>query len=553
MVDALNENYASDPNGPQLYFADPNSPDDYAATPAPDGRSFDEQRFCESENLAYLNGGLPPVNLDVGNMQPPTNLLTGAGVFNVLAIFEFAADFSDIFFAWKIGLFHPTASGFTVMKDAAQNVLSTVPEAGNGMDWTTGPANGTNITLTGPTNGTSTGGTNATLTNATLIGGNMTNPLVNTTAINSTAPAIYIIVPRSTASISAKEQFQEELINEVGASNVRNISDQDAGPVLWKALLTPKQAQLLERSMLVQAVTANQPIAIDPLEESNGTTAATPGTTTGSNATKRAASIKERDTILPGRLNVQENAPPDLAVVSRNPDAKFRGSEANFYSQRTGGQGITVYVVDSGANIQHPEYTGMAGQTSWLTSSAQPLPGEGPIDKDPDDKTGHGSCVLSLVAGPTYGVAKNVDVVLVKLPYRQTAHGVVTNTWDLTNAIMEIKEDIKQHNLAGQAVINISQGVERFGSSTKDVAPLRAQIRRIVNTLNVPVVVSAGNDAPGTTDLSHYPALFAKDIDGVIAVGATDNYGRLAVFSQGQPGGTVKVWAPAVTSTVRAI
>jgi hypothetical protein len=38
-------------------------------------RSFDEHRLCEAWNWAYLNGGLPPSNLDVGNLLPPEDLL----------------------------------------------------------------------------------------------------------------------------------------------------------------------------------------------------------------------------------------------------------------------------------------------------------------------------------------------------------------------------------------------------------------------------------------------------------------------------------------------
>jgi len=50
----------------------------------------------------------------------------------------------------------------------------------------------------------------------------------------------------------------------------------------------------------------------------------------------------------------------------------------------------------------------MQGSIRWLY-----LPGEPHI---PGDENGHGTCVVSKVAGRTFGVAKNANIVVVKLP-----------------------------------------------------------------------------------------------------------------------------------------
>ena len=95
---------------------------------------------------------------------------------------------------------------------------------------------------------------------------------------------------------------------------------------------------------------------------------------------------------------------PELIFISQDPGEK---EEA--------GSDITIYVLDTGANPDHSEYTRMPGQKSWLWPDPHTiwtqLSGYN-LETDPD---GHGSCVLSKIAGVEYGVAKKPDIVIVKM------------------------------------------------------------------------------------------------------------------------------------------
>ncbi|MEU0664126.1 S8 family serine peptidase [Streptomyces lavendulocolor] len=69
------------------------------------------------------------------------------------------------------------------------------------------------------------------------------------------------------------------------------------------------------------------------------------------------------------------------------------------------GQGVTVYVIDSGVRVTHQDFGGRA------------VHGYDAIDGDniADDGHGHGTHVAATVAGTSYGVAKNAKIVAVRV------------------------------------------------------------------------------------------------------------------------------------------
>ena len=68
------------------------------------------------------------------------------------------------------------------------------------------------------------------------------------------------------------------------------------------------------------------------------------------------------------------------------------------------GKGVTIFVLDSGINFGHEEFDGRA------TCGFSAIYGE-----DCEDGRGHGSHVASVAAGKNYGVAKEADIVAVKV------------------------------------------------------------------------------------------------------------------------------------------
>ena len=108
------------------------------------------------------------------------------------------------------------------------------------------------------------------------------------------------------------------------------------------------------------------------------------------------------------------------------PDALNR-----YYFDDSAGQGVDVYVLDTGAHLDHPvcsahsrnvncemltvpvlqEFDLVRGRSRYIHV------GEGGDEKDNDCKT-HGTSMLSLVAGKTVGVAKNINPIIVRMPCR---------------------------------------------------------------------------------------------------------------------------------------
>ena len=70
----------------------------------------------------------------------------------------------------------------------------------------------------------------------------------------------------------------------------------------------------------------------------------------------------------------------------------------------TGGEGVDVYVIDTGINIHHVEFEGRA---SWGITTPQ-------NDVD-EDANGHGTHCAGIIGSRKYGVAKAVNLIAVKV------------------------------------------------------------------------------------------------------------------------------------------
>ncbi|KAJ8109492.1 hypothetical protein ONZ43_g6120 [Nemania bipapillata] len=98
-------------------------------------------------------------------------------------------------------------------------------------------------------------------------------------------------------------------------------------------------------------------------------------------------------------LVAQANAPPGLVRIS-HADV----GEDSYVFDDSAGEGITAYVVDTGILTTHEEFQGRA----TLAFNAI----EGSADTD---ENGHGSHVSGTIGGATFGVAKNVKLIGVKV------------------------------------------------------------------------------------------------------------------------------------------
>jgi subtilisin family serine protease len=165
------------------------------------------------------------------------------------------------------------------------------------------------------------------------------------------------------------------------------------------------------------------------------------------------------------------------------------------------GKGVTIYVVDSGIRTSHQEFQGGTREVSH---------GWDFVDDDADvgDCDGHGSHVAGTAAGRGVGVAKDANVVGVRI-LNCDGNGRVSDT---IAALDWVAEDHSK-NRTGPAVIVMSLGIV---GPTQGSKMLEAATRSLVDRYGVTVVVAAGNAQLDTCSVS--PA----NVQSAITVAATD-------------------------------
>ncbi|KAK0610560.1 peptidase S8/S53 domain-containing protein [Bombardia bombarda] len=207
---------------------------------------------------------------------------------------------------------------------------------------------------------------------------------------------------------------------------------------------------------------------------------------------------------------IQNTATTGLARISH---AATGGKGYLFDS--SAGEGITAYIVDTGIKVTHSEFEGRATFAANFVNDVD------------DDENGHGSHVAGTVGGKTFGVAKNVKLVGVKV---LDADGAGSNSGVIAGMNF-VARNATAGGLAGKAVMNMSLG----GSASRAV---NAAINAI-STAGVVPVVAAGNENQDTANTSPGSAAAA------ITVGAIDqrNDAR-ASFSNFGP--LVDIFAPGV-------
>jgi subtilisin family serine protease len=203
----------------------------------------------------------------------------------------------------------------------------------------------------------------------------------------------------------------------------------------------------------------------------------------------------ERDGVV-GLAATQTSAPWGLDRVDQR-DRPLSGT----YTYNQTGAAVTAYIIDTGIHGSHVDFSGRVS------------PGINTVDSSPStsDCNGHGTHVAGIVGGETYGMAKDVSLVAVRV------FGCEDST--ATSAIIAGVDWATGHHQAGQnAVANMSVGGS--ASAAMDTA-VRALIADGVTT-----AVAAGNDTSnGCSSFS------PSRVTEAITVGATDINDARASFS----------------------
>lgn len=179
------------------------------------------------------------------------------------------------------------------------------------------------------------------------------------------------------------------------------------------------------------------------------------------------------------------------------------------------GNGVTAYVIDTGIQANHPDF---GTRASFAKNT---------VDSRSTDGNGHGTHVAGIIGGTTYGVAKQVKLVGVKVLSDSgsgSTSGVISGMeWVVKHAVTD--------KSVNRSVVNMSLG---GGVSPAMDAAAANMVRE-----GLFLVVAGGNDNKNACNYSPAAAPAA------FTVGATDNADRKASFSNF--GTCIDAFAPGVS------
>lgn len=185
------------------------------------------------------------------------------------------------------------------------------------------------------------------------------------------------------------------------------------------------------------------------------------------------------------------------------------------YNPISYGDGVVVYLMDSGINAHHEEFTGSTIENLYT------------YDGFYTDTISHGTSMASLINGQTRGVSKNAIVKNVKIPFGSATIGQLLTAFDavLTDHLLT----------SGVKVVNCSWTVPKSQLLDNKVTELQ--------NAGLVVVAAAGNTGIAADTLS------PVGLNTVIGVAASDSYDRVISWASGVSSN----WGPEVDITAPGI
>lgn len=207
---------------------------------------------------------------------------------------------------------------------------------------------------------------------------------------------------------------------------------------------------------------------------------------------------------------IEKNAPWGLARISHRDGLSFGNFNKYLYTEE-GGEGVDVYIIDTGTNVDHVDFGGRAEWSAVI-----------PTGDAKEDGNGHGTHCSGTVGGKKYGVAKKANIKAVKV-LRSNGSGtmsdVVKGVEHAAQAHIQSVKDAKAGKKKGfkGSAANMSLGGGK--SPTLDKA-VNAAVE-----VGIHFAVAAGND---NADSCNYSPASAEN---AVTVGASNLGDERAYFS----------------------
>ncbi|KAK3717606.1 proteinase B [Vermiconidia calcicola] len=207
---------------------------------------------------------------------------------------------------------------------------------------------------------------------------------------------------------------------------------------------------------------------------------------------------------------LEKNAPWGLARISHRESLSF-GNFNKYYYSADGGEGVDVYVIDTGTNTEHVDFEGRA---SWGKTIPQG-------DED-EDGNGHGTHCSGTIGGKKYGVAKSAHIKAVKV-LRSNGSGSMSDVVKGVEYAAESHSDSVEAAKSGK-----SKGFKGSAANMSLGGGKSSILDQAVNAAvdaGIHFAVAAGND---NADSCNYSPAAA---DKAVTVGASSLADERAYFS----------------------